>query len=280
MIFKEGRGILNTIINNLPFEAHLPGYQYCGPGTKLEDRLNRGDKGINPLDVACKKHDIAYSHSKDIQDRHRADKILQEEAWNRVKSRDASFGERAAALLVTSGMKVKRKFGMGLNLNSVLKQRKSKLKKRGVAGLKQKIAFKKGVVAQAKAALKNSKVKDIVEGAKISLAAAKIAIKNNGGRKKIKTPRIIQIPQSGGFIPLIPLFAGLSALGGLAGGAAGIAQAVNKAKTSQKLLEEARRHNKVMEDVALGKRGDGLYLKPYRTGLGLFMKSNKQTKNC
>ena len=56
----RGKGLGNKIINNLPFELHLPGYQYCGPGTKLTEPLARGDPGINPLDAACKDHDIAY----------------------------------------------------------------------------------------------------------------------------------------------------------------------------------------------------------------------------
>jgi len=30
---KIGRGIINSLINSLPFEAHVPGYQFCGPGT-------------------------------------------------------------------------------------------------------------------------------------------------------------------------------------------------------------------------------------------------------
>lgn len=57
---KKGAGILNTLINKLPIELHLPGYRFCGPGTKLRKRLARGDTGINPLDEACKIHDIAY----------------------------------------------------------------------------------------------------------------------------------------------------------------------------------------------------------------------------
>jgi hypothetical protein len=57
-----GRGILNILINNLPFEAHIPGYQWCGPGTNKAKRLARGDKGVNLLDAACKSHDLAYLH--------------------------------------------------------------------------------------------------------------------------------------------------------------------------------------------------------------------------
>ena len=89
--------MINNLINKLPIELHLPGYQYCGPGTKLQKRLARGDKGINPLDAACKEHDIAYSQSKDIKDRHQADRVLSEKAWQRVISKDSDLKERSSA---------------------------------------------------------------------------------------------------------------------------------------------------------------------------------------
>ncbi|MVN26155.1 hypothetical protein GO639_13520 [Staphylococcus aureus] len=116
---KRGCGFVNDLINKLPFELHLPGgYQYCGPGTKLKQRLARNDPGINKLDIECKKHDIQYSkHPSDLAARHLADKELEYSAWDRVKSKDASIGERAAALLVTNIMKAKRHMGMGCSTN-------------------------------------------------------------------------------------------------------------------------------------------------------------------
>jgi hypothetical protein len=36
---KRGSGFLNTLINKLPIELHIPGYNFCGPGTKLEKSL-------------------------------------------------------------------------------------------------------------------------------------------------------------------------------------------------------------------------------------------------
>jgi hypothetical protein len=39
-------------------ELHLPGYNYCGPFTKLDKRLAKGDERINKLDAGCKEHDI------------------------------------------------------------------------------------------------------------------------------------------------------------------------------------------------------------------------------
>ena len=44
-----------------------------GPGTKLEKRLKRGDKGINRLDRISRQHDIDYSKAKNLQDKWKAD---------------------------------------------------------------------------------------------------------------------------------------------------------------------------------------------------------------
>lgn len=76
----------------------------------------------------------------------------------------------------------------------------------------------------------------------------------------------VDVAKKGGFIFTIPALLGAAgALGSLAGGAAGIATAVNKKKADDKLIKETIRHNKAME-------GKGLFLKPYKTGKGLFLK--------
>lgn len=243
----KGAGVLNTLINKLPVELHLPGYSYCGPGTRLKERLARGDPPKNKLDGFCRDHDIAYANSKELRDRHRADHILEHRAWERVKANDSNFGEKSAAWLVTNVMKAKQKLGAG-SLASVVRQ----LKKIHTGGSDRKSLGK-------------------------LLKAARIVVKKSGGRKKFKIPRVIPVPKSGGFLPLIPLFAGLSALGALGGGAATIAKAVNDAKSAQRKLKEAQRHNETMEAIALGKKGSGLYLKKYKTGYGLFLK--KMSKN-
>lgn len=111
----EGSGLLNDIINKLPFELHVPGYNFCGPGTRLEQRLGRGDKGINPLDEQCKQHDIWYRDHKKAEDRWVADKELQKTAWQRVISPDADLNERAVGLATAGTMWLKRKLGMGLD---------------------------------------------------------------------------------------------------------------------------------------------------------------------
>ena len=90
--------------------------------TKLAKRLARGDRGINQLDVACKDHDIAYSQNREnINARHKADRILAEKSWERVRSGDASLGEKAAALTVANTMNLKTKLGFGIEKKNQLK---------------------------------------------------------------------------------------------------------------------------------------------------------------
>lgn len=110
-LLEFGGKVLNRAIDLLPIELHIPGYQYCGPGTKLQARLSRGDPGVNKLDEACKQHDIAYTQSGDSKRRAEADRILAERAWQRVNASDSSAAEKAAAWTVTNLMKVKSKFG-------------------------------------------------------------------------------------------------------------------------------------------------------------------------
>ena len=104
-----------------------------------------------------------------------------------------------------------------------------------------------------------------------ALKGARKIVKKAGGKKNVIIPRVLAIPSKvGGFLPfLVPIFAGLSATGALAGGAAGIAKAVNDAKAAKQKLEESHRHNKKMEEISVGK---GLYLKPHKKGLDLHLK--------
>ena len=41
-------------------ELNLPGYNYCGPFTKPDKTLARGDRPINKLDAECQQRDIFY----------------------------------------------------------------------------------------------------------------------------------------------------------------------------------------------------------------------------
>ncbi|KAL4127110.1 hypothetical protein QTP88_011308 [Uroleucon formosanum] len=215
---NKGAGLINTLINKLPIELHVPGYQYCGPGTNLKKRLARGDKGINLLDSACRDHDIAYDQSNSIADRNKADYILEQRAWDRFKSKDSSLKEKAVAWGVTTAMKAKRKIGGGCGFKTAIKAAKSTMKK-------------------------NIGEKNLTKLTKKCVAVARKTFKI----KKTKVPRTITIPKKGGVLPLIPIFAGLSALGALTGGVA------NVVKVANEFNRNAPSH--------LGK---GLYLTPYK----------------
>lgn len=281
----------------------LLGYQFCGPGTKLAKRLARGDRGINPLDASCREHDIAYSQSADdLNARHLADKVLQERAWERVKSSDATLGEKAAALTVTNLMKAKRKLGMGVRRRrrrcgkvgqGIRRQRKVGRGKRRV-GRKRQVNKKtitpttvlRNVVNAAKHSMSPStRARDVIASA---LKGARAAVRAAGGQRFIRKPRVLPVPSRvGGILPafLIPLFAALSAAGSLAGGGAAIAKAVNTSKAAQRAIAEQRRHNAVMESKSGSgitdtyPIGRGLHLAPYRKGMGLFLHPYSKTKN-
>jgi hypothetical protein len=248
---NKGSGLINSVINKLPIELHLPGYQYCGPGTNLKKRLARGDKGINLLDSACREHDIAYDRSNSLADRNEADHILENRAWERFKAKDSNLKEKAAAWGVTNAMKIKRKMGAGCG-------------------------FKAAVKAAKKALKDNMSEKNMLKLTKKCVSAArKIFRKNN---KKTRMPRVIPIPKTGGMLPLIPIFAGLSALGSLTGGIAGIVKTIKEFnRTTPSHLGNGLYLAPYKGGSYKIQKGNGLYLAPYK-GAGSMKKTNKTRK--
>ena len=121
---------LNSFVNNLPIELHqfaekgehVPGgsfnnqqkYSYCGPGTKYDQRMREGYRGINELDSMCKLHDKFYNENSDTKVRnisdialaHRADEIANNLMYDDVQRKDANF--------ISGIMKTKAKFGLGV----------------------------------------------------------------------------------------------------------------------------------------------------------------------
>ncbi|KAE9521647.1 hypothetical protein AGLY_017943 [Aphis glycines] len=107
----KGSGFINDFLNCsfLP-ELHWPGYNYLGPGTKLE----KNKKPINKLDEAARDHDYFYKDHKDTKTRHEADKILEQKAMERFNAPDTNMNEKIPALLTAYAMKSKRHLGMNL----------------------------------------------------------------------------------------------------------------------------------------------------------------------
>ncbi len=96
-------------------EKHLPGYNYCGPGTRLDIRLDDqdqprpGEYPVNKIDQACLIHDVAYKN-KDLQQRHLADvKLIH--ALNSIPNK--AVREKLASFLIKSAMKSKIMLGAG-----------------------------------------------------------------------------------------------------------------------------------------------------------------------
>ena len=139
----KGKGFsLNNLINNLPIEFHqyaekgeyVPGgsfndqqkYSFCGPGTRYEQRIREGYKGINELDKMCKLHDQFYNENKDTKDRnisdvalaHRADEIARDSNFDDVQRKDARF--------ISGIMKAKAHLGFGVKTSGIQKPKNSR----------------------------------------------------------------------------------------------------------------------------------------------------------
>lgn len=221
----KGAGLLNDLIDLIPGEKHLPFYNYCGPSTKLEERLARGDKPINGLDEACRSHDIEYSKTSDTKERNKADLVLADKAWERVKAGDSSLGEKAAAWLVTNSMKLKAKLGMGCG-------------ECGIDGAEKKKKKKKSVDKQA------SRKQDPAKEKKKKKATP-------------PSPRIIPVPATGGALMKI-----LTSRIGLSPESSN--QAMGKIGIHMAGRKSRHRRTRIGEGLYLApyKQGYGLYLKP------------------
>ena len=70
-------GFLNSLVNKLSFEMHLPGHNFTGPGTKLHERLNSDGTPnewsipLNRVDNAAYHHDLCYSKHDDTKTRNK-----------------------------------------------------------------------------------------------------------------------------------------------------------------------------------------------------------------
>ena len=128
----QGSGFsLNSFINNLPGELHqfaekgenVPGgsfndqqkYSFCGPGTRYEQRIREGYKGINELDEMCKLHDQFYNENKDTKERNISDIALARRADEIANNLNYDEAERRDAKFISGIMKTKAYLFFGLN---------------------------------------------------------------------------------------------------------------------------------------------------------------------
>ena len=113
----SGGSIVNKAINKLPFEMHLPGHNFTGPGTKLKKRLKPDltpkdwSKPINKVDNAAYHHDVCYMKNKDTTTRNNVcDKDMLDELKGIV---NPTLRERMDRSIVEKIIGTKMRFGMG-----------------------------------------------------------------------------------------------------------------------------------------------------------------------
>ena len=125
-------------------ELHLPFYNFAGPGTALEKRLDENDmplensKPINRVDAAAYKHDLAYRDHSDIKSRHAADKEMITELDN---IENPTFKERVARMFVKKILQAKMAIGQGVN-DKIFADEKHKQFKKSKHLLKVKVFAK------------------------------------------------------------------------------------------------------------------------------------------
>ena len=112
-----GESFLNTLVNKLTFEMHLPGHNFTGPGTKLYKRFNHDatpkewSKPINRVDNAAYHHDLCYSKHDDTKTRNEVcDKTMLYDLNGIVNS---TLRERIAKSIFGKLINAKVNFGLG-----------------------------------------------------------------------------------------------------------------------------------------------------------------------
>jgi hypothetical protein len=115
---KNGGSILNSVINKLPFELHLPGHNFTGPGTRLDKRLNADETPkdwsmpVNRVDNASYHHDLCYAKNQDTKTRNQVcDKTMLGELEGIV---NPSLRERLDRAIVEKIINTKVNFGLGI----------------------------------------------------------------------------------------------------------------------------------------------------------------------
>ena len=115
---QKGGSLLNKAINNLPFEMHLPGHNFTGPGTKLKKRLNpdstpkEWSKPVNCVDKAAYHHDVCYLKNDDTATRNA---VCDENMLKELKGiYNPTLWERLDKSIVSKLIGTKVKFGMGV----------------------------------------------------------------------------------------------------------------------------------------------------------------------
>ena len=123
---QKSGSLLNKFINNLPFEMHLLGHNFTGPGTKLNKRLNpdltpkKWSKPVNRVDKAAYHHDVCYLKNDDTATRNAVcDKNMLKELKGIY---NPTLRERLDKSIVSKLIGTKVNFGMGVKKKSLAEE--------------------------------------------------------------------------------------------------------------------------------------------------------------
>ena len=115
---KTGSVLFNKAMSKLPFEMHLPGHNFTGPGTRLDRRLNpygtpkEWSIPINRVDSAALHHDLCYANHPDRKSRNEVcDKEMLREL-DRITN--PTLRERVDKGIVRNIINAKVNMGLGL----------------------------------------------------------------------------------------------------------------------------------------------------------------------
>ena len=119
----DGGSFLNTLVNKLPFEMHLPGHNFTGPGTKLYKILNPDGTPkewsipINRVDSAAYHQDVCYSKHDDTKTMNEVcDKTMLNELNGIV---DQTLRKRIDKSIVRKLINAKVKVGLGHSVTKI-----------------------------------------------------------------------------------------------------------------------------------------------------------------
>lgn len=96
----------------------------------MEKGLARKHRAINPLDVAFKNHDIAYTHDPNNLNTGHQTNLLEQAARERVKSKDTSVGDKTAAWFATTVIKGKQRRNRKNKNKSYCQKKKGAIEKK------------------------------------------------------------------------------------------------------------------------------------------------------
>ncbi len=112
--------------------------------------------------------------------------------------------------------------------------------------------------------MKREKPSTEIQAVKLAMKVAKKSLKGKD-KNKIQIPRVIPIPQTGGFIGLVPILTAISTIISAFGGITSIIKNIVEIRDLWKKYKESK-------ELKTAQIGNGLTIKGYKKGLGIFYK--------